>query len=168
MGYTVKGPQKCSVCCIQCPWKSVCDGSVSRAAAQVTELSMDAAQSCGLKVVSEHCCAAYDKQLNLSQQQHRMYKHLQNRNYSNTWYLDYPFTTAKRDVLWPLLKSIHTIMQYTSFEYSWKKNQNTGNFRADWWAVTTSHQNPHHRNWLRKTTTNLLLVMRTFIVISLD
>lgn len=123
MGYTVKGPQKCSVCCIQCPWKSVCDGSVSRAAAQVTELSMDAAQSCGLKVVSEHCCAAFDKQLNLSQQQHRMYKHLQNRNYSNTWYLDYPFTIAKRDVLWPLLKSIHTIMQYTSFEYSWKKKK---------------------------------------------
>lgn len=66
-------------------------GSVSRAAAQVTELSMDAAQHCGLKVASEHCCAAFDKQLSLSQQQHRTYKHLQNRNYRNTWYTEYPF-----------------------------------------------------------------------------
>ena len=37
--------------------ESVCDDPVARAAAQVTELSRDAAQSSGLKVVSEHCCA---------------------------------------------------------------------------------------------------------------
>lgn len=34
----------------------VCDGLVAQAAAQVTEMSLDAAQSCRLKVASEHCC----------------------------------------------------------------------------------------------------------------
>lgn len=38
----------------------VYDASVSRAAAQVTELSVDESQSWRLKVVTEYCCAAFD------------------------------------------------------------------------------------------------------------
>lgn len=67
-----------SVCCAQC---FVCDASVSRAASQVTELSVDESQSCRLKVVTEYCCAAFDC-LSLSQQR-RSYKHLQNRNHNS-------------------------------------------------------------------------------------
>lgn len=48
--------QSCVLCCIQWLRNRVCDGLVAPAAAQVTEMSLDAAQSCRLKVVSEHCC----------------------------------------------------------------------------------------------------------------
>ena len=57
MGHMLGWPEKRSVCCIQCLQQGECDGLVARAAAQVTELSLDEAQSCRLKVVSEHCCA---------------------------------------------------------------------------------------------------------------
>lgn len=53
MGNIPRLSQKRSLCCIQCEESA----SVAGTAAHMTEMSRDAAQSCGLKVVSEHCSA---------------------------------------------------------------------------------------------------------------
>lgn len=55
--HTVRWLQKCSACCIQCLLEESMRSLGCPVAAQVTELSLDAAQSRGLKVVLEHCCA---------------------------------------------------------------------------------------------------------------
>lgn len=82
----------------------MCDGSVARAAAQVTELSLEAAQSRGAKSSVGAPRRSFDKQLSLPQPQHWTYNI--SKTETNMWYLDYPpwIRSGQGDALQALIK----------------------------------------------------------------